>query len=163
MLCPFRLPLPELGTTCELRNYLFYMITRGISHTAYVDWPMRTIFLQLLSFIYSSIVSWWWANDIAWASPATSSKPDHNVSIISPSTWAAPSTKLRVNFGKHDGIWAARCHFPTAPMISSESDNFSDSDVETRWRKCVIHWQHMSYIISAWLWLEKCCSAWQIE
>ena len=163
MLFPFRLSPPALGTTCGLRIPLFYIIRRAISHATYVHWPMWTIFLQLLSFIYSSIVSWWWANDIAWASLATSSKPDHKVSIISPSTWVAPSTKLRVNFRKHDGICAARCHFPTTPMISSESDIFSHSNVETHLQKCVIHWQHISYIISAWLWLENCYSTWQIE
>ena len=106
--------------------------------------PIRTIFFQLLSFMLASITSWWCATDIACVSPDTSSKGDHKVSRISPSTSPAPSTKLSVNFGKHSAMWAARCHFPTAPVISNDSHSSRNSDSDTRSRKWMIHWQHMS-------------------
>ena len=125
--------------------------------------PIWTIFHQLLSFIYSSTVSWWWAMDIAWASPATSSKWDHKVSSISPSTCPAWSIKFRLYLGKQSGIWVARCHFPIAPVISKESESSKNFDLETHSQKWMIHWQHMSYMISAL----TCCGnhfrAWQIE
>ena len=100
---------------------------------------IQIIFRQLLSFIYSSITSWWCAIDIAWVIPAISSNPDHKVSKISPSTSPEPSTKLRENFGKHSGMWAARCHFHTAPMISKESHSSRNSDLDTRCRKWMLH------------------------
>jgi len=105
--------------------------------------PIRIIFHQLLSFILSSRNSWWWAIDIACANGATSSSPDHKVSRISPSTWATPSTKLSVNFGKHSGMCAARCHFPTAPIISKELKSSKNSDSDTHCRKWILHWQQI--------------------
>lgn len=91
--------------------------------------PIQTIVCQLLSFIWSSMVSWWFEIDIAGASPATSSRLDHKVSSISLSTWAAPCTKFSVHFEKH--------YFHAIIKIQN-----SDSDT-CSW-KWMIHWQHMS-------------------
>ena len=125
--------------------------------------PIQMIFFQLLSFIYSSMVSWWWAMDIACTIPATSSKWDHKVSSISPSTRPALSIKFRLYLGKQSGIWAARCHFPIAPVISKESESSKNFDLETCSQKWMMHWQHMSYMIRALTCCRNCFRAWQIE
>ena len=105
---------------------------------------IQIIFRQSLSFIYLSITSWWCAMDIAWVIPAISSNPDHKVSKILPSTSPEPLTKLRENFRKHSRMWAARCHFPTAQMISKESHSSRDSDSDMRCQKWMLYWQQMS-------------------
>ena len=68
--------------------------------------PIWTIFHQLLSFIYSSMISWW------WAIPVTSSKEDHKVSSISPSTCPVLSIKFRLYLGKQSGIMGGKMPLP---------------------------------------------------